>query len=182
MRTMAGSGSFEDIDSASCNVEGVREIRGQADASGFRFGIVVSRFNQDLTGVLARSAVTALQEAGATAADIDVVWVPGAFEIPSVLERLAATGSYAGLIALGAVLQGETVHAATIGSAVSRSINEISRHRGVPVIDGVVVAPDREAAETRCLPGPRSRGTYTARAAIEMAHVFRNLPTPQGTP
>ena len=172
---MAGTGSFESLASATCGVAGVREIRGSERADGLRVALVVSRFNTDLTMQLSHDAVSVLTAAGADPADVDVIWVTGAFEIPSILQRLAEAGRYDALVGMGAVIQGETIHANSIAAAVAQAISEIARHQAVPVIDAVVVAPDRARAEQRCASGPDSRGAYAARAAIEMVHVFRQL-------
>ena len=177
---MAGTSSFDNLGLASCGIGGVREIHGGLDAAGLRIAIVASRFNTDLTQQLAGDAVSTLLANGAAAGDIDVIWVTGAFEIPSVLEPLAAGGQYDALVGLGAVIQGETIHANSIAAAVAQSLCELARRHGLPVIDGVVVAPDRKTAEVRCASGPRSRGAYAACAAVEMADVFRKLP-PSGS-
>ncbi len=172
---MAAAATFNDISAATCGVPGLREIRGDQDAGGMSFGIVVSRFHTELTTQLARDAVTVLAENGAATDRIHVVWVPGAFEIPSVIRPLAEAGSHDALIALGAVVRGETSHADSIVHAITVALSELAREFGVPVIDSIVAAPSYDLAEQRCRSGPESRGTYAACAAIEMGSVFRRL-------
>ena len=178
---MADPGSFVERTHVSCGVEGVREFHGSTDAVGLSFAIVASRFNASMTQPLVRDALLGLTSHGARPEGLDVIWVPGAFEIPCVLERLAAAGKHAALIAIGVILQGETPHAQSISRTVTPALSDIACRRAVPVIDGIVFAPTAQIAEARCLSGPRSRGTYAAEAAIEMAHVLRRLTPEQET-
>jgi 6,7-dimethyl-8-ribityllumazine synthase len=177
---MAGAGSFDDLSSATCGVPGLREFRGGLNATGLSFALVVSRFHTELTKQLAGDAVNMLTDSGAATEAIEVVWVPGAFEIPSVVRPLARAGRHDALIALGCVVRGETSHADSIVHAVTVGLSEVARESGVPVIDGVVAAPSYELAEQRCRSGANSRGSYTASAAIEMATVLRHLPQAGG--
>lgn len=145
------------------------QTTGSHDGSGLRIGIVISRFNEALTGGLATSATACLQELGVAPKDILVHWVPGAFELPVALNWMLETESPDAIIAAGAVLQGATIHARTISENVSRSITDLAVRSMVPIIDSVVVADTLEQAEERCLSGNTSRGWYAARAAVEMA-------------
>lgn len=172
---MAGASTFSNLSDATCGVRGVTEIRGDQEAREMSFGIVVSRFHTELTAQLARDAVTVLTENGAAPDRVRIVWVPGAFEIPSVIRRLAEAGGHDALIALGAVVRGETSHADSIVHAVTVALSEIAREFGVPVIDAVVAAPSHDLAESRCRSGPKSRGSYAGHAAIEMGSVFRQI-------
>lgn len=156
-------------------LSGVDQVYGSLDAAPYTFGIVASRFNGELTAALVKTAIATLKQHGARAGAIHLIWVPGAFEIPTLLEQCATRRGYQALIALGAVLEGDTPHATAINEAVTRSINEIARNHCVPVIDGVVVARTLEQAVERCLSGANSRGAYAAKAAIEMANVMRAL-------
>lgn len=151
------------------------QTTGSLDASGLRFGIVVSRFNDDLTGALARSAVQCLERNGARPETIDVVRVPGAYEIPVVTEKLAASGRYDALIVLGVVVEGETQHAQMIIDATGKSILDISCRHQLPVINEIVGVRTWAQAEARCLGGEDTRGWYAAEAAIETARVCRQL-------
>jgi 6,7-dimethyl-8-ribityllumazine synthase len=177
---MAGAGEQGEPMDATCGVPGIRELRGGADAAGLTFGLVVSRFHTELTSVLARSVVEALLAAGASARDIEVVWVPGAFEIPGALEGWARRTPRSAFVALGCVVEGATTHATSIVDVVTASLAAISRACRVPVLDGLVAAPTLALAEARCLPGPDSRAPYLARAAVEAADLHRRLQ--QGAP
>jgi 6,7-dimethyl-8-ribityllumazine synthase len=120
--------------------------------------------------------VRELQVCGARAEDLSVIWVPGSFEVPIVLQALAEQKGHDAYIALGAVIEGETSHAQSIIDAVTRSIGDLARVHRVPILDGIVAAPTEEIARVRCLPGPSCRGPYLARAAVEMARVLEQLP------
>lgn len=151
----------------------VRQFRGLLESDGFRYAIVVSRFNESLTSELLSNAVSCLREHGALDEEIEVVWVPGAYEIPSVVQQLAAKGRFDAVIALGVVIQGETQHAECINHSIAHALLDISRETSTPVIHEVVSAYSIAQAEARCCCGRKSRGWYAAEAAIEMVHVFR---------
>ena len=153
----------------------VRQWSGDREAAGLRFGLVVSRFNPALTGALARTAVARLRARGAAEADIEVAHVPGAYEIPFLIERWAAEHRFDALIALGCVIQGETPHAGLINTTVAAALSAIARRQGVPVIDTVVSARTEAQAAVRCAEDDRGRGGYAADTAIEMARLTRRL-------
>lgn len=150
-------------------------LHGEMDASGFRFAVVVSRFNIELTSQLLRSAKDCLCRHGADDGMLEVVWVPGAYEVPQAAERLLHHADFDALIALGCVIQGETPHAELINTAVSQALMDIARKHSLPVINEVVGAYTLEQAEQRCSYGEDSRGWYAASAAIEMASLFRRI-------
>lgn len=152
-----------------------KQIVGDLDASGLRFGIVVSRFNDQLTDELARSASDCLVRNGAKQETIDLVRVPGAYEIPVVAEKMVASGNYDALIVLGVVVEGETQHAQMIIDATGQSILDIACRHHIPVINEIVGVRNWEQAEARCLGGENTRGWYAAEAAIETARVYRKL-------
>ncbi len=154
---------------------GARQVVGAMDASGMRFGIVVSRFNDELTNVLAMSAFQCLEKYGARPEAIDLVRVPGAYEIPVVAEKLAASGNYDALIVLGVVVEGETQHAQMIIDTTGQSILDIACRHHLPVINEIVGVRNWDQAEARCLGGENTRGWYAAEAAIETARVYRQL-------
>lgn len=168
-------GLSDSAESSRLTASELKQVAGSHDARGLRFGIVVSRFNEALTKRLAETAVSCLKEHGAKEGDLTVVWVPGAFEIPLALQRLAERRWYAALIALGAVVQGETPHASLINTAVAGALLDIARGSGLPVIDCVVSANTPAQAEARCRPGREGRGWYAACAAIEMATLMGAL-------
>ena len=154
---------------------GGQQVVGNLDASGMRFGIVVSRFNDELTNELARSAFQCLEKNGAKPETIDVVRVPGAYEIPVVANKMAASGNYSALIVLGVVVEGETQHAQMIIDTTGQSILDISCRHEVPVINEIVGVRTWAQAEARCLGGENTRGWYAAEAAIETAQVYKQL-------
>lgn len=158
-------------------IEGVQvpQMTGSLDAAGLRFGVVVSRFNASLTDVLCRNAVDCLLQNGASEKAIQVVRVPGAYEIPVVAEKLAATGKYDALILLGVVVEGETQHAQMIIDTTGQSVLDISCRHALPIINEIVGVRSWEQAEARCLSGEKSRGWYAAEAAIETARITKQL-------
>lgn len=166
---------------------GAHQVVGNLDASGMRFGIVVSRFNDELTNELCRSAYQCLEKNGASISAINVVRVPGAYEIPVVADKMAATGNYNALIVLGVVVEGETQHAQMIIDTTGQSILDISCRHHIPIINEIVGVRTWEQAEARCLgtlpcegalaerSGKNTRGWYAAEAAIETARVYQKL-------
>ncbi len=156
----------------------IREISATLSATGLKFGIVVSRFNDLLTKQLLGGAVDCLVRHGAAEEDITVVWVPGANEIPQAIERLAALGGRQALIAVGAVIQGATPHAQFINGQVARSLAAAASSHQVPVINGVINADTLEQAIERSGTKAGNKGWQAAQAAIEMANVFKALGAP----
>jgi len=164
-----------------------KQVVGNLDASGMRFGVVVARFNDELTDDLARSAVNCLVRNNAKPETIDLVRVPGAYEIPTVAEKMAATGNYDALIVLGVVVEGETQHAQMIIDTTGQSILDIACRHHLPIINEIVGVRTWEQAEARCLGAPlregalaersgeNTRGWYAAEAAIETARVYKKL-------
>ena len=154
---------------------GATVYRGQLDGAGRRFGIVVSRFNAAWTDALLRGAVSALCAHGVRPEDVEVARVPGAFEIPLVIERWAGSGRFHALIALGCVVEGETPHADLIGRQVTRALSESGIHHACPVIDSVVTARTEAQAAARCTDARDGRGWYAGCAALEMADLLHRL-------
>lgn len=117
-----------------------RVIQGRPDRAppGARVGVVVARWNEPVTRRLLAGALHRLGDAGLAPADIDVVWVPGSFELPYAADRLAAVGSHAAIICLGAIIKGETAHDQHIATAAAGGIERVARERGLPVIFGVL--------------------------------------------
>ena len=153
-----------------------KEFSGQLNATGLRFGIAVSRFNDLFTAQLLKGALDCLERHGAKEDDVAVVWVPGAYELPLAVSRLAASGKFDAVIALGAVIQGATAHASLINSQVARAFSQVSLSTSVPVIDGVVAAESLDQAIERCGSKAGNRGFSAAQTAIEMASLLRSLP------
>jgi 6,7-dimethyl-8-ribityllumazine synthase len=149
------------------------------DASRFKFAVVVSRFNSELTDQLAADAVQCLERNGARTQNIKLVQVPGAYEIPVVAGVLAKTGAYDAVIALGVVVEGETPHAQMICDSTGIALLDIARETGVPVINEIVGTRNWEQAVARCSRGRTSRGWYAAEAAIETANVLKTIKGPR---
>jgi 6,7-dimethyl-8-ribityllumazine synthase len=154
---------------------GVAVFQGDARGAGLRIGIVCARFNLELTGALARGCVSELERLGVASDRIALAWVPGAYEVPYVIDRWARSRKFDALVGLGCVIQGETPHAGLINTEVARALAETARLRDVPVIDTVVSALTPEQAAARCTDRPDGRGAYAARAAVEMARLRRAI-------
>jgi len=145
-------------------------------ATGLRFGIVCSRFNEFFTSKLLEGAIDCVVRHGGSAEEIEVAWVPGSFEIPFVAERLAVSGRYDAVIALGVVIQGATPHAQYINAEVAKGLAHASCVAGLPVIYGVITAENLDQAIERSGTKAGNRGASAAAAAIEMANLARKLP------
>jgi len=152
-----------------------KEHTGQLNAKGLSFGIVVSRFNDLFTGQLLKGALDCLQRHGAQEQDIEIAWVPGSYEQPLALKKMAQTGRFQALIALGAVIQGATSHAGLINAQVARALTQISLDSGLPVVDGIVAADNLDQAIERCGSKAGNRGWSAAQTAIEMAALMKDL-------
>ncbi|VAX31117.1 6,7-dimethyl-8-ribityllumazine synthase [hydrothermal vent metagenome] len=152
----------------------IQRWEGGMDATGLRFGIVVSRFNQAITDALLEGALKVLKQKGAADEDIDIASVPGAFEIPGVANQMGQLDRFEALICLGAVIQGETPHFDYICREVSRGIGQLPIELGIPVIFGVLTTSTVEQAIARA-GGQNNKGAEAAMAAIEMAHLFQRL-------
>jgi 6,7-dimethyl-8-ribityllumazine synthase len=150
-------------------------IQGAATGAGLRFGIVHSRFNESVTKRLLEGALEALRKAGARDDDIDVVSVPGAFEIPLVAARLAGTARYDVVLCLGAIIRGETPHFEYISAAVSSGIARVAYDSGIPVIFGVLTTDTEQQAEARSKADQENRGYHAGLAAIEMGNLLKRL-------
>ena len=162
---------------------------GKADAADGRFAIVVSRFNDMITSRLLDGATRTLMEHDVPEDQIDVAWVPGAFEIPIVASRMAETGDYAAVICLGAVIRGETSHDEHINRAVSMAVMNVGLDYGLPVIFGVLTCNTLDQAMTRSggesgtrgKDRPESRvgnkGSEAAEAALELVALLKQLPS-----
>lgn len=149
---------------------------GSPSATAFRFAIVVSRFNEEITEGLLRGARTALAGAGVREEDLTVVRVPGAFEIPLVARRLAKTGRFDAVVCLGCIIKGATMHFEYIASAVSKGIMDVSADTGVPATFGVLTTLTEEQAAARAADSADNKGREAALAAFEMAALLRQFP------
>jgi 6,7-dimethyl-8-ribityllumazine synthase len=149
--------------------------KGSHDATGLRFGIVASKFNKFVTSRLLAEAVKALTRAGAREEDLEVVRVPGAFEIPLAARQLARSGRFDAVVCLGAVIRGDTPHFDYIAAEASRGILQASMDTNVPVVFGVLTTDTVAQAIERADPAKHNRGADAAVTAIEMANVMRQL-------
>lgn len=141
-----------------------------------RVAIVVSRFNENVTGALLEGAVATLGEHGVQEQCIRIAWTPGAFEIPLIADRLARSGDFAAVLCLGAVIQGETDHHEYINSAVAQAIMRIGLESGVPVLFGLLTCRNMDQALARAGGSVGNKGKEAALAALEMMGVLRSLP------
>jgi 6,7-dimethyl-8-ribityllumazine synthase len=146
-----------------------RTLEGQLDATGRRFAIVVARFNAFITERLLSSACDGLLRSGAARKDIEIVRVPGAFEIPSAARTLALTGKYDAIICLGCLLRGDTAHYDVIVNEVTRGIGQSAQETGVPHAFGVLTCENLEQAIDRAGLKMGNKGFEAALAAVEMA-------------
>lgn len=153
----------------------VREFEGEARGAGMRVAVVVSRFNRAVTGALLDGAIEGLESRGVAAGSVDVVHVPGAFEITLAAEQCAASGRYAAIVCLGAVVRGETPHFEFIAREVSRGVNEVACRHHIPVAFGVLTTDNLEQALARAGSGHGNKGFEAAVTALEMADLLRRL-------
>ena len=143
--------------------------------AGPRFAIVVARVNEDVTRGLLSGARAALREASVQDANVTVIHVPGAFEIPLAAMRVAETGRYDAVICLGCLIKGDTMHFEYIASAASHGIMEAAAATGVPMTFGVLTTLTEEQAFARAADGPDNKGREAAAAAVEMATLLPTL-------
>jgi len=153
----------------------VKVIEGNLIAKGKKFGIVASRFNNFMTKELVSGCLDTLVRHGADGQDLTVTWVPGAFEIPPVAQKLAKGKNYDALICLGTVIRGATPHFDYIASEVSKGIAKVSQDTGVPVIFGIITADTIEQAVERSGSKDGNKGSDAAISAIEMVNLFEKI-------
>jgi 6,7-dimethyl-8-ribityllumazine synthase len=149
-----------------------RVIGTSGSARGISVAIVASRFHEPMVEKLVEGAASELARLGADPRQVDLAWVPGAFELPLMAQRLARTGRYDAIVALGVVIKGETPHFDYVCSECARGLNVVSRGENLPVLFGVVTASDAAQAHARS-GGVTNKGTETARAAVEMVSALR---------
>ena len=153
----------------------IKTLEGDFNARGLRFGIVASRFNDFIVDRLLDAAVGTLLKHGVTAGDIEVVRVPGAFEMPLAIKKLATSRRYNALIALGCVIKGATQHFDHVAREASRGIAEVSTSEEIPVGFGILTVDTIEQAIERAGTKAGNKGADAALAAIQMATVLRQL-------
>ena len=141
------------------------------DGNGFRIGIVQSRFNEPIVLKMLKACLDELHALGVVGADIDLITVPGALEIPIALQTLALTRNYHALIALGAVIRGDTYHFEVVSNEAGRGVMDVTLETGVPIANGILTTNTDAQAEARV----DEKGADCARAAIEMAHALASI-------
>jgi 6,7-dimethyl-8-ribityllumazine synthase len=154
----------------------VTTFEGTPDGHGRRVAIVAARFNEVVTRKLVEGATVTLKGAGVADEDVDLAWVPGAFEIPLVARRMARSRSYDAVICLGAVIRGETAHFELVANEAATGIREVARDAGVPVIFEVLATEDLRQAMDRAGGAHGNKGRDAAMAALEMASLLEALP------
>lgn len=150
-------------------------FEGDLIGTGLKVGIVVSRFNELLSTRLLGGAQDALTRHGVSADDVDVAWVPGGFEIPLVAQKLAASGRYHAVIALGVIIRGGTPHFEYVAAEASKGIAKASMDTGVPVLFGMITADTIEQAVERAGTKAGNKGWDAALSAIEMANLVKAI-------
>jgi len=153
----------------------MREINGNLNATGMKMAIVVSRFNSFFTEQLVKGAEDCFIRHGGKADDLTLVRIPGANETPQAVQKLAASGKYSAVIALGAVIQGATPHADLINGTVARALSKIALDTGVPVLNGIVAAQNLEQAIERAGTKQGNKGWDAVLAGIETVSVLEAL-------
>ena len=153
----------------------VRTTTGRVDASGLRVGIVAARFNEAVVDRLVSGAVDTLVRHGALPGDVHVTWVPGAFEIPVVLRRVAASGDVDALVALGAVVRGSTPHFDYVAGEAASGAAAVARDTGIPVAFGVLTTDTWDQAVERAGGKLGNKGAEAAVSAIETANLLKEL-------
>ncbi len=150
-------------------------IEGLLTVTDEKFCIVVSRFNEFITNKLLSGAIDELKRHGVNDANIDVVWCPGAFEIPLVAKKCAKTGKYSSVITLGAVIKGSTSHYDYVCAEVSKGVASVGLETGVPVIFGVLTTDNIEQAIERAGTKAGNKGSDAAKSAIEMVSLIKKI-------
>lgn len=153
----------------------MKVYKGQITGKGLRFGIIVSRFNEFVTGKLLEGAVDALTRHGVREEDIEVAWVPGSFEIPAVTSLLLREKNFNALICLGAIIRGGTSHYELVSSQVARGISGLALREKIPVVFGIVSADTLEQAIERAGTKAGNRGWNAAISSMEMANLYEQI-------
>lgn len=153
----------------------MKVYEGNLVSEKIKVGIVVARFNEFITSKLLGGAVDALKRENVNDDDIEVAWVPGAFEIPLIADKMAKSGKYDAVICLGAVIRGSTSHYDYVCAEVSKGVAQVSLNSGIPVMFGVLTTDNIEQAIERAGTKAGNKGFECAQGAIEMVNLIRNL-------
>ncbi len=149
--------------------------QGNLIGTGLKVGIVVSRFNEFITSKLLSGALDALDRHGVSSEDVEIVWVPGSFEIPMAAQKMASMGKYDAVICLGAVIRGATPHFDYVAAEAAKGIAQVGLKTNLPIIFGVITTDTIEQAIERAGTKVGNKGADAAEAAIEMANLFRSM-------
>jgi 6,7-dimethyl-8-ribityllumazine synthase len=152
----------------------MKTYEGKLQAQGFKIALVVSRFNQFLTGELLGGALDALKKLGADEADLSVFKVPGSFEIPVVAKKLAASGRFAGVICVGALIRGDTPHFDFLGAEVTKGLAQVAMDQGVPVAFGILTVDTIEQGIERSGTKSGNKGWDAAFSLVETLNLLRD--------
>ena len=147
----------------------VRELNPNLDGTGLRVGVVMARFNKDVGEGLLSGCCQELQRLGVAAGDVTLATVPGALEVPLTLQTMAQTGRFEALVALGAVIRGETYHFEVVSNESARGITDVQLNTGIPIANGILTTENDDQALVRM----HQKGTEAAQAAIEMANLMK---------
>ena len=150
-------------------------LEGYITGKGLKFGIVVARFNEFITSKLLGGALDTLHRHETADEDVDVAWVPGAFEIPVIAKKMAESGKYDAVICLGAVIRGSTTHYDYVCNEVSKGVAQVGMNTGIPTIFGVVTTENIEQAIERAGTKAGNKGSDSAMAAMEMANLLKKI-------
>ncbi|HWQ88892.1 MAG TPA: 6,7-dimethyl-8-ribityllumazine synthase [Desulfitobacteriaceae bacterium] len=153
----------------------MKTYEGNLLANGLKFGLIAARFNEFITNKLVGGSIDALRRHGAYEDDIEIVWVPGAFEIPLIAQKMALTKRYDAIICLGAVIRGATPHFDYVSSEVSKGIANVGLQTGIPIIFGVLTTDNIEQAIERAGTKAGNKGFDAAVSAIELINLLKQL-------
>lgn len=153
----------------------MKELRGKIDGNGLKIGIVVAQFNEIVTSKLLSGAVNQLKQSNVQADDITALWVPGAVEIPRIVKKLSESGKVDGIIALGAVVRGQTAHFDYVCSTSANGITETSLNGDVPVMYGVLTTNDMNQALDRAGGKAGNKGAECATDVLEMINLEKQI-------
>lgn len=153
----------------------MKVYEGNLIGNGLKFGIVVGRFNEFISSRLLGGAIDALKRHGVDEEDIEMSWVPGAFEMPLIAKKMATSGKYDGVICLGAVIRGATPHFEYVSSEVSKGIAQVSLDSDIPTIFGIITSDTIEQAIERAGTKSGNKGYDAATTAIEMANLMKQM-------
>ncbi|AFQ44460.1 6,7-dimethyl-8-ribityllumazine synthase [Desulfosporosinus meridiei] len=153
----------------------MKTYEGNLIAQGLKIAIIAARFNEFITGKLVSGAIDGLHRHGALESDIEIAWVPGAFEIPLVAQKMALTKKYDAVICLGAVIRGATPHFDLVSNEVSKGIAQVGLQTGVPIIFGVIATDSIEQAIERAGTKAGNKGFDAAMTAIETSNLLKSF-------